>query len=73
MREAGLGKSLFVVRFQEIVNSVHFECTNGVRIMGRDEDIYGSRADRWLRVSMTPKPSRIRHLHVEKNDVVEFD
>src|ERR1700684_3599564 len=42
----GLGKSLLIIRFQEIVNSVHFECTNGMRIVSRDEDIYGSGAGR---------------------------
>src|SRR5215471_15650694 len=41
----GLGKSLLIIWFQEIVNSVHFECTNGVHIMGRNEDIDGSGAD----------------------------
>src|SRR5690242_6171937 len=39
-----LGKSLLIIRLQEIVNSVHFECTNGVHIMGRNEDIDGSGA-----------------------------
>ena len=38
----GLGKSLLIIRFQEIVNSVHFKRTNGVHIMRRDKDIYGS-------------------------------
>src|SRR2546430_8438309 len=37
----GPGKSVLIIRFQEIVNSVHFECTNGVRIVSCDEDING--------------------------------
>src|SRR5437016_5329022 len=64
-----LGKSLLIVRFQEIVNSVHFECTNGVRIMSGDEDINGSRAGRWLHIFDDSKTIQIRHLHIEKNDV----
>ena len=44
VREPGPWQMLFVIRFQEIVNSLHFECTNGVRIVSRDEDIYGSGA-----------------------------
>src|ERR1700733_12759664 len=43
-----LGKSLLIIRFQEIFNSVHFKCTNGVRIVSRDKDIYGSRPVPWL-------------------------
>src|SRR6202008_3571257 len=46
----GPGKSLLIIRFQEIVNSVHFECTNGVRVVGRDEDIDGSGAGQWRRL-----------------------
>src|SRR6476661_3694987 len=65
----GLGKSLLVKRFQEIVNSVYFECTNGMRIVGCDEDINGSGADRWLHVFDDSKTIQIRHLHIEKNDV----
>src|ERR1700678_991087 len=65
----GLGKSLLIIRFQEIVNSVHFECTNGMRIVSRDEDIYGSGAGRWLRIFDDSKTIQIRHLHIEKNDV----
>ena len=64
-----LGKSLFIIRFQEIVNSVHFECTNGVRIVSRDEDIYGSGAGRWLHIFDDSKTIQIRHQHIEKNDV----
>src|SRR5690348_6527679 len=65
----GFGKSLLIIRFQEIVNSVHFECTNRVRIVSRDEDIYGSVAGRWLRIFDNSKTIQIRHLHIEKNDV----
>src|ERR1700678_1497918 len=65
----GLGKSLLVIRFQEIVNCVHFECTNGVRIVSRDKYIYGSGAVRWLRILDDSKTIQIRHLHIEKNDV----
>src|ERR1700689_4667802 len=65
----GLGKSLLIKRFQEIVNSVHFECTNGVRIVSRGEDIYGSGAGRRLRIFDDSKTIQIRHLHIEKNDV----
>src|SRR5450432_2255001 len=65
----GLGKSLLIIRFQEIVNSVHFECTNCVRIVSRDEDIYGSGTGRWLHVFDDSKTIEIRHLHIEKNDV----
>src|SRR5580692_6642987 len=64
-----LGESLLIIRFQEIVNSVHFECTNGVRVVSGDEDINGSRADRWLHIFDDPKTIQIRHLHIEKNDV----
>src|ERR1700691_1622736 len=64
-----LGKSLLIIRFQEIVNCVHFECTNGVRIVSRDEDIYGSAAGRWLHIFDDSKTIQIRHLHIEKNDV----
>src|ERR1700739_4683757 len=32
-----LGKSLLIIRFQEIVNRVHFEGTNGVHIVSRNE------------------------------------
>src|ERR1700689_3985671 len=46
----GLGKPLLIIRFQEIVNSVHFECTNGVRIVSSDEDVNGSGAGRWLHI-----------------------
>src|SRR2546430_6009705 len=65
----GLGKSLLIIRFREIVNSVHFECTNGVRIVSCDEDINGSGAGRWLHVFDDSKTIQIRHLHIEKNDV----
>src|SRR5271170_7780835 len=65
----GLGKSLLIIRFQEIVNSVHFECTNGVRIVSRGEDINGSGAGRWLYIFDDSKTIQIRHLHIEKNDV----
>src|SRR6059058_322644 len=65
----GLGKSLLIIRFQEIVNSVHFECTNGVRIVSRDEDINGSGVGRWLHIFDDSKTIQIRHLHIEKNDV----
>src|ERR1041385_7248002 len=65
----GLGKSLLIIRFQEIVNSVHFECTNGVRIVSRDEDINGSGAGRWLHIFDDSKTIQIGHLHIEKNDV----
>src|SRR3981189_3445779 len=65
----GLGKSLLIIRFQEGIKSVHFECTNGVRIVGRDEDINGSRAGQWLHIFDDSKPIQIRHLHIEKNDV----
>jgi len=51
----GLAKSLLIIRFQEIVNSVHFECTNGVRIVSRDKDIYGSRASRWRGSGACPR------------------
>src|SRR5580692_442373 len=65
----GLGKSLLIIRFQEIVNCVHFECTNGVRIVSRDKDIYGSGAVHWLHILDDSKTIQIRHLHIEKNDV----
>src|SRR6202522_3473763 len=65
----GLGKSLLIIRFQEIVNSVHFECTNGVRIVSGDEDINGSGAGRWLHIFDDSKTIQIRHLHIEKNHV----
>src|SRR5215469_35658 len=65
----GLGEPLLIIRFQEIVNSVHFEGTNGVRIVGRDEDINGSGAGRWLHIIDNSKTIQIRHLHIEKNDV----
>src|SRR5215470_4062315 len=64
-----LRKSLLIIRFQEIVNSVHFECTNGVRIVSCDEDINGSGAGRWLHIFDDSKTIQIRHLHIEKNDV----
>ncbi len=65
----GLGKSLLIIRFQEIVNSVHFKCTNGVRIVSRDKDIYGSGTGRWLHIFDDSKTIEIRHLHIEKNNV----
>src|SRR5260370_13431403 len=65
----GPGKSLLIIRFQKVINSVHFECTNGVRIVSRDEDINGSRAGQWLHIFDDSKPIQIRHLHIEKNDV----
>src|SRR5271168_2271895 len=69
----GFGKSLLIIRFQEIVDSVHFECTNGVRIVSSDEDINGSGAGRWLHIFDDSKTIQIRHLHIEKNDVrMEF-
>jgi hypothetical protein len=64
-----LGKSLLIKRFQEIVDSVHFECTDGVRIVSRREDIYGSGAGRWLHIFDDSKTIQIRHLHIEKNNV----
>src|SRR5580698_6106149 len=63
-----LGKSLFIIRLQEIVNSVHFEGTNGVRMISRDEDIYGRAAGRSLHIFAGSKPIQITHLHTEKND-----
>jgi len=49
---------------------VHFECTNGVRIVSRDEDIYtGAGAGRWLHIFNDSKTIQIRHQHIEKNDV----
>jgi hypothetical protein len=45
----GLGKSLPIIRFQEIVNSVHFECTNGMRIVSRDGEILARKPRRLLR------------------------
>src|SRR5690242_9220598 len=65
----GPGKSLLIIWLQEIVNSVHLECTNGVRIMSRDEDIYGSAAFRWPHIFDESKTIQIRHQHIEKNDV----
>src|SRR5246127_846588 len=65
----GLGKSLLIIRFQQIVNSVHFECTNGMRIVSRDEDVNGSGAGRWLHIFDDSKTIQIRHLHIEKYDV----
>src|SRR3984957_466884 len=65
----GLGKSLLIIRLQQIVNSVDFECANGMRIVSRDEDINGSGADRWLHIFDDSKTIQIRHLHIEKNDV----
>src|SRR5215471_5006730 len=65
----GLGKSLLIIRFQEIVNSVHFECTNSVHIVSRNEDINGSWARRWLHIFDDSKTIQIRHLHIEKDDV----
>src|ERR1700677_3874306 len=65
----GLGKSLLIKRFQEIVNGVHFECANGVRIVSRDEDIYGSGPGRWLHIFDDSKTIQIWHQHIEKNDV----
>src|SRR5256885_16132105 len=65
----GPGKSLLIIRFQEIVNSVHFERTNGMHIVSRDEDINGSGAGRWLHIFDDSKTIQIRHLHIEKNDV----
>ena len=65
----GLGKSLLIIRFQEIVNCVHFECTNGVHIVSRDKDIYGSGAVHWFHILDDSKTIQIRHLRIEKNDV----
>src|ERR1043166_10290480 len=53
----GPGKSLLIIRFQEIVNSVHFERTNGVSIVTRDKDIYGSAAVYWLAIFDDSKQS----------------
>src|SRR5580704_6411699 len=64
-----LGKSLLIIRFQEIVNGMHFKCTNGVHIMSRYKDIYGSGAVHWLHILDDSKTIEIRHLHIEKNDV----
>src|SRR5437660_3486888 len=64
----GPGKSLLIIRFQEVVNSVHFECTNGVRIVSRDEGINGRGAGRF-HIFDDSKTIQIRHLHIEKNDV----
>src|ERR1700678_777226 len=64
-----LGKSLLIIRFQEIVNSVHFKCTNGVHIVSRDKDIYGSGAVHCLYILDDSKTIQIRHLHIAKNDV----
>src|SRR6202041_81425 len=65
----GLGKSLLIIRFQEIVNCVHFECTNGVNIVSRNKDIYGSGAVHWFHILDDSKTIQIGHLHIEKNDV----
>jgi hypothetical protein len=65
----GLGKSLLIIRFQEIVNCVHFKCANGVHIVSRDEDIYGSGPVHWLHILDDSKTIQVRHLHIEKNDV----
>src|SRR5690349_19287618 len=65
----GLGKSLLIVRLQEVVDGVHFECTNGVSVVSRDEDINRSGAGRWLRIFDDAKTIQIGHLHIEKNDV----
>ena len=54
----GLGKSLLIIWFQEIVNSVHFECTNGVRIVSRTKIYTGARPLDGSTFSMTPRPSR---------------
>jgi len=48
---------------------VHFECTNGVHIVSRDKDIYGSGAVHWFHILDDSKTIQIRHLHIEKNDV----
>src|ERR1700722_10504556 len=65
----GLGKSLLIIRLQQIVNSVDFECANGMRIVSRDEDINGSGAgqllhffDYWDSFDTAPR-------HLEKNGV----
>src|SRR5207237_10119078 len=65
----GVGKSLIIIRLQQIVNSVDFECANSMRIVSRDEDINGSGAGRWLDIFDDSKTIQIRHLHIEKNDV----
>src|SRR5690348_10157412 len=65
----GPGKSLLIIRFQEIVNSVYFEGTNRVHIVSCDEDINGSGAGRWLDIFDDSKTIQIRHLDIEKNDV----
>ena len=62
----GPGESLLIIRFQEIVNSVHFECTNGVRVVSRDEDINGRGAGRGYHIVDNSKTIQIRHLHIEK-------
>src|ERR1043166_9608393 len=64
-----LGKSLLIIRFQEVVNNVHFEGTIVVRIVSCDEDINGSGAGRKLHIFDDSKTIQIRHLHIEKNDV----
>jgi hypothetical protein len=64
-----LCKSLLIIRFQEIVNCMHFKCTNGVRIVSCDKDIYGSGAIPWLHILDDSKTVQIGHLHIEKNDV----
>src|SRR5689334_4913233 len=65
----GLAKSLLIVRLQEIIDGVHFECTNGVSVVSRDEDINRSGARRRLHIFDDSKTIQIRHLHIEKDDV----
>ena len=48
---------------------MHFECTNGVDIVSRNKDIYGSAAVHWFDILDDSKTIQIRHLHIEKNDV----
>jgi hypothetical protein len=48
---------------------MHFKRTNGMHIVSRDKDIYGSGAVHWLHILDDSKTIQIRHLHIEKNDV----
>ena len=48
---------------------MHFKCTDGVHVVSRDKDIYGSGAVRWLHILDDSKTIQIGHLHIEKNDV----
>src|ERR1700678_581243 len=46
----GLGKSLLIKRFQEIVDGMHFEGADGVRIVSCGKNVYRSGAGRWLHI-----------------------